>query len=347
MNTVTVELETRYDVRIGVGVRRELATLIRERAPRAKLAAIVTSSAISEQPWNDLTTGIDTIVITVPDGELAKTPATVAQVVEELAAAGLSRHDVVVGVGGGATTDLAGFAASIYLRGVAVVHVSTTVAGQVDAAIGGKTGVNLATGKNLMGTFHQPIGVLCDLEALNTLPARDLTAGAAEIAKCWMLESRPVTELAGESQLSLTTMAVALKARVVATDEREGGLRATLNYGHTLAHAMEKIALARGEDLRHGEAVAVGLAYAARLAVRMGRVEAPYVDYVSEVLAHFGLASSLSDSYDTDALVAAMRHDKKSHHDLTFVLPSVEGFATVPSVEETLVREVIAAMKGH
>lgn len=346
MTVIPVELgERHYDVVVGSGVRHELPRIIRERAPRALRCAIVTTPHIRRQSWFDLTSGIDDVVIEVADGEAAKTPEAFIHLVNELSRAKLSRHDVVVGVGGGATTDVAGFAAATYLRGLPLINVATTVAGQVDAAIGGKTGVNLTTGKNLLGAFHQPLAVLCDLDTLITLPARDVVAGNAEVAKCWLLEGRRALDLAGWSQHDLTVMAVQLKARVVASDEREGGVRATLNFGHTLAHAMEKLSLAHGGDIRHGEAVAVGLTYAARLAHRLGRVDENYVENVRLVVHHFGLRDELGN-YDIDELVDAMGHDKKAHHDLTFVLPGDGGFETVSHVDPTTVADELQKMKG-
>src|ERR1700690_2582012 len=265
---VAVELgERSYDVVLGVGARHRLAELIAERAPRARVAVIVTTPLIAAQPWFDVASGIEQRVLTVVDGEAAKSLDVLETLLEEVAQFELSRSDVIVGVGGGALTDLAGFAAASYLRGIALVQVPTSLVGQVDAAIGGKTGVNLPSGKNLVGAFHQPIGVLCDFETILTLPERERLGGLGEVAKCWLLEGGFAAELADVSLHDLIVMSVKLKAAIVSTDEHEGGRRALLNYGHTLAHALEKVALARGQDeLRHGEAVAIGLAFAVRLA---------------------------------------------------------------------------------
>jgi 5-deoxy-5-amino-3-dehydroquinate synthase len=281
------------------------------------------------------------VAIRVPDGEPAKTVAHLGALLEGLAGANLSRDDVVVAVGGGAACDLVGFAASVYRRGVGVVHVATSLLAQVDAAIGGKTGVNLAAGKNLAGTFFQPLGVLCDTEVLATLSEREVRNGLAEVAKCWLIEGRPVGAVAGASLAARIEMAVALKAGVVSGDEREGGRRAVLNYGHTLAHALEIAALEDGDDLRHGEAVAAGLAYAARLACALGRVDAARVDYHDRVLAAFGLDRAVPITYDVDRLIAAMRSDKKAHHDLTFVLDGPDGLETVAGVDPAVVARVL------
>lgn len=340
---VAVELGPRsYDVAIGPGVRHELAGLLAERAPRARGAALVTTEPLRAQPWFDLSTGLDETVVTVPDGEAAKTLDSLGDLLERLAGANLSRDDVVVAVGGGALCDLAGLAAALYRRGVGVAHVATSLVAQVDAAIGGKTAVNLAAGKNLVGAFHQPLGVLCDTEVLATLSAREVRDGLAEVAKCWLLEGRPAEAVASAGLVERVGAAVSLKARVVAADEREGGERALLNYGHTLAHALEALALARGDDLRHGEAVAVGLAFAARLARALGRVDDARVAYHDAVLGAFGLDVAGAPRYDPDELLALMARDKKAHHDLTFVLDGPSGFATVPGVDPDVVRGVLA-----
>lgn len=346
---VTVDLGRRaYDVVLGEGVRHRLADVIQERAPRAREAVVITSANLRAQPWFDIDTGLEQHVIDVPDGELAKGFSTLERVCEELAERGLSRHDVVVGVGGGAITDLAGFVSAIYLRGVAVVHVPTSLVGQVDAAIGGKTAVNVRAGKNLVGAFHQPVGVLCDSEVLATLGERDRLGGLGEVAKCWLLEDRRAGALANASLEELVVMAVQLKAGIVMMDETEAGQRALLNYGHTFGHALEILALARGNDeLRHGEAVAIGLGFAVRLAHAMGRVGHREVANHDEVLRTLGLSWHVPAYFSSDALVDAMGHDKKAHHDLTFVLPGTAGFEVVHRVPEVLVRDVLEKYRGE
>ena len=340
---ITVDLGERgYEVTTGALARRDLADVIARRAPRARSAAIVTSAELVDRPWFDLVTGLEQHVVVVPDGETAKSLAAVEYLCERFVALGLSRDDVVVGVGGGAVTDLAGFAAAVYLRGIGVVHVPPSLVGQVDAAIGGKTGVNLPVGKNLVGAFHQPLGVLCDTSILETLPERELRSGYGEIAKCWLLERRDPAAVADATREELVTMAVGLKAGIVSEDEREGGRRALLNYGHTLGHAVELLALARDADeLRHGEAVAIGLAFAARLAHALGRVgEAAVLDH-DAVLGAFSLPRSLPDEMSSDQLIAVMQRDKKAHHDLTFVLDGPAGFEVVAGVSPELVAQVI------
>jgi len=346
---VSVDLGDRsYDVILAEGARHHLAELIAERAPSARVAVIVTSASIAAQPWFNPSSGIDQHVLTVPDGEAAKTLDVLEVLLEEVALFELSRSDVLVGVGGGAVTDLVGFAAATYLRGIALVQVPTSLVGQVDAAIGGKTGVNLRSGKNLVGAFHQPIGVLCDFETITTLPERERLSGLGEVAKCWILEGGFAAELTDVSLHDLIVMSVNLKAAIVGADEREGGRRALLNYGHTLAHALEKVALARDRDeLRHGEAVAIGLAFAARLSAALGRVSLGEVERHDEVLDYFGLRRRIPEHFPTSSLLEAMAHDKKAHHDLTFVLAGAEGFETVNDVDPQLVSDVLERFRGE
>ncbi len=346
--TITVDLGARsYDVAIGDGVRRGLKDLIAKRAPKAQVAVIVTSPSLRAQPWFDFETGISQHVLEVPEGEDAKTLQTVEALLEKIASLGLSRNDILIAVGGGAVTDLGGFAAASYLRGIGLINVSTSVAGQVDAAIGGKTGVNLSAGKNLVGAFHQPLGVFCDFETIATLPERERLAGMGEVAKCWLLEGRSAKDLGSQSSAELTTMAVALKARIVSGDEREGGERALLNYGHTFGHALEVLSLAKNKDeLRHGEAVAIGLSFAAHLAHALGRVGAEVIANHNAVLDFFGLSYAAPRDFSVDALLEAMSHDKKAHHDLTFVLLGANGFEVVTGIDPDVVAKTIESFRG-
>lgn len=335
--------EAPYDVILGEGVRHDIAPFIAEHLVAARLAVVITSPEIRRQPWFDFDLGVETLIIEVADGEAAKTLSNLEAVCERLARHHVSRHDVVVGVGGGAITDFAGFVAAVYLRGVALLQVPTSIVGQVDAAIGGKTAVNLTAGKNLVGAFHQPAGVWCDTATLATLSARERTAGLGEVAKCWLLEGRSHVELESATLVELIEASVALKARIVADDEFErSGTRALLNYGHTLGHALELSALARDSDeLRHGEAVAIGLAYAARLARELGRVGDPVVAETDAVLDHFGLPRACPPDVDADEIIAMMARDKKAHHDLTFVLAGDRGFDVVSGVDTDIVRRVL------
>ncbi len=346
---ITVDLKERsYEVVIDEGARDGLSALVARRAPNAQCAAIVTSTSLQEQPWFDLSSGVDQFTVVVPEGESAKTIGSYERLLDSLAEHRLSRDDVVVGVGGGAITDLAGFAAATFLRGVALVQVPTSLVAQVDAAVGGKTGINIPAGKNLVGAFHQPLGVLCDTSVLSTLPERERRNGLGEVAKCWLLEGRDAANVEATPLTDLIELSVQLKATIVASDEREGDARALLNYGHTLAHALEAVVLSENSDeLRHGEAVAVGLAFAARLARALGRVGEDVVITHDAVLDGFGLQRRLSGHFDVDTLIDFMTHDKKARHDLSFVLDGPQGFELVRAVESSIVRSTLELFKGE
>ncbi len=354
--SVTVDLgERRYEVLVGPGARRSLPAVVEgalgrlQGAAVAEHAAVVTHASLEKQPWfAEIDPGLPTSVHRLGEGEGAKTPEAAAALCRSFAQAGLSRHDLVVAVGGGVVTDVAGFAAATYLRGVRYVSVATTLLGQVDAAIGGKTGVNLPEGKNLVGAFWQPLGVVCDMEVLGTLSEREWRCGRGELAKYALLVDgsarRGFLDAPLEEQVA---RAVAFKAAVVADDEREGGRRAVLNYGHTLAHALEAQALTAplpGGDLRHGEAVAIGLVFAARLAHRLKRVGEEVVAEHLEVVEHFGLDGQLPEGADPERLVAYMGRDKKAHHDLTFVLAGPAGVEPVHHVDPDDVLATLAEM---
>jgi 5-deoxy-5-amino-3-dehydroquinate synthase len=278
-------------------------------------------------------------------GESAKSLETVEELCRGFASMGLTRRDCVVAIGGGMVTDVAGFAAAVYHRGVAVVHVPTTLLAQVDAAIGGKTGVNLPEGKNLVGAFWQPSAVLCDTSVLENLPPREYLSGTGEMAKYHFLGSRVGMHMENLKDLPLderVAYCVELKARVVSMDEREGGLRAILNYGHTLGHALET---AGDFELRHGEAVAIGLNFAAMLANALGRIDEARVEDHRKVLDFYGLPKWLPENADADTLLALMRRDKKALGGLTFVLDSSEGVEVVENVDCESVVSTLEAMK--
>lgn len=263
--------------------------------------------------------GLAPLPVELPDAEAGKTVAVAGRCWDALGAAGFTRTDLVVGVGGGAATDLAGFVAATWLRGVRWVAVPTSLLGMVDAAVGGKTGVNTAAGKNLVGAFHPPAGVLADLATLDTLPPADLTAGLAEVVKCGFIADPAILDLVEADPAAaadprrpalreLVERAVRVKAQVVSADLREAGPREVLNYGHTLAHAIEQV---EGYGVRHGHAVAVGLVYAAALARYAGRLDPATAHRHRAVLRALGLPTSYRAEAWPD-LRAAMRVDKKA-----------------------------------
>lgn len=323
-----------YPVVVGHGVRRELSSLLPATARRA---VVVTQDGVP----CDVDPGVPHEVVTIGHGEAHKSLATIEQLTRTFARAGITRNDVIVGVGGGMVTDVAGFAAACWHRGVPVVHVATTLLGMVDAAVGGKTGVNLPEGKNLVGAFWQPSAVLCDLDALDSLPEREMRCGLGEMAKYHFLTGDDLLALPLAKRVA---RCVAIKADVVASDEREGGRRALLNYGHTLAHALE---IAGGHRLAHGEAVAIGLVYAAHLARELGRISDERVAEHYEVVGTaYGLDVSLPPDASDDELVALMRRDKKALDGLTFALDGPHGVEVAPSVPETAVRAALARMRA-
>jgi 5-deoxy-5-amino-3-dehydroquinate synthase len=323
-----------YAVWVGRGVSTRLDAELPETAKRI---AVVTQDGIPDL----VTTERSVVRCTIGHGEGHKTLATVESLCRSFARAGVTRNDCVVAVGGGMVTDVAGFAAATYHRGIPVVHLPTTLLGMVDAAIGGKTGVNLPEGKNLVGAFWQPTAVICDLVALDTLPERELRCGYGEMAKYHFLYdgdllARPLVERVGVCAM--------IKGAVVARDEREApgsadGLgRAILNYGHTLAHALE---ITTDHALRHGEAVAIGLVYAAELAAELGRIDAARVADHRRVVADYGLDDALPPGQDPDRLIELMARDKKALDGFTFVLDGPDGLELVSGVSEAAMRAAL------
>jgi 5-deoxy-5-amino-3-dehydroquinate synthase len=333
MIVVPVQLADRsYEVLVGDGVRSELSRVIPDRAKRV---AIVTQEGLGIE----VDPGREHKVFTMGDGEQSKSMATVESLCRQFAQWGLTRSDCVVAVGGGIVTDTAGYAAASYHRGVPVVHVSTTLVGQVDAAIGGKTGVNIPEGKNLIGAYWQPSGVVCDTGLLSTLPPREYRCGLGEIAKYHFLGGEGIDALPIDEQVAAC---VAIKAAVVASDEREGGARATLNYGHTLAHAIE---IAGDHDLRHGEAVAIGLIFAAELALRLGRIDVDRVAEHRRVVGAYDLPLTLPTGLENSGLIALMGRDKKALDGITFVLDGPNGVESVTGVDVSLIEDSINAIR--
>jgi 5-deoxy-5-amino-3-dehydroquinate synthase len=330
-----------YSAHVGSGVRFELAAILTAALPKAKRAAIVVEESLAATlNVAELATGIEQRVFTVPDGEETKTLATVGELCSQFAQWGMNRNDAVIAVGGGRVTDLGGFAASVYHRGIAAVYVSTTLLGMIDAAIGGKTGVNLAEGKNLVGSYWQPSAVLCDTDFLSTMAPREYRSGLGEMAKYHFLTDNP-GELEGTIEEKISAC-IRIKAEVVASDEREDGRRATLNYGHTLGHAIE---IATDFKVMHGEAVAMGLIYVAELAHRMGRIDAQRVQEHRRIVASYDLSTTIPLGLDADELITLMGRDKKALSGLTFVLDGPQGVESVVGVEHKLLLDALEAVK--
>ena len=320
-----------YPVLVGVNAREELDSVLPKDSQRV---AIITQENIGVS----VNLETENEIFLIPDGEEAKTLKTIESLCRSFTRWGLTRNDCIVGIGGGVVTDVAGFAAAAYHRGTPVIHVPTSLLGQIDASIGGKTGVNLPEGKNLVGAFWQPTAVLCDTSALNTLPEREMLSGYGEMAKYHFLGSGNLDDLNLEEKIA---RCVEIKAQVVASDEREAGTRAILNYGHTLGHALETT---QNYDLRHGEAIAIGLVFAAELAHKLGRIDKDRVEEHRLVVDQYGLSSMMPQGIEPDVIMEVMARDKKAINGLTFVLDGPAGVEVVTGIEPSIVRETIHHM---
>jgi 3-dehydroquinate synthase len=317
-----------YDVLVGHDLAAELPALINGAA---KAAVLYSAPLRTHAERVAEASGVRPLMVEVPDAEAGKTVDVAAHCWDELGRENFTRTDVVIGVGGGAVTDLAGYVAASWLRGVRWVPYSTSLLGMVDAAVGGKTAVNIAAGKNLVGAFHPPAGVLCDLDTLATLPADDLVAGLAEVVKCGfiadpaildLIQTDPATDPSSPTIRELVERSIRVKAEVVGVDLKESGLREILNYGHTLGHAIEK---REKYTWKHGHAVSVGLIFAAELSRLSGRLDDATARRHRDVLELLGLPTAYGKSAWTE-LLSAMRVDKKARADtLRFVV--LDGLA--------------------
>jgi 3-dehydroquinate synthase len=347
--TVHVALGPRsYDVRVVSGgsvsfsdfVGRSLAATWGGRGCRSAL--VVTDRNLAEQPWkNDLVDRLQGLNLevreaVVPPGEASKSIEQISALYDFLVESRADRHTLVVAIGGGVVGDLAGFAAATYARGVPLLMIPTSLLAQVDSSVGGKVGINHPGAKNIIGAFHQPIGVWVDTDSLGTLPPRELRCGLAEVVKYGVIldaaffdyvEQNVDAILAGDAAAlrRIVARSCALKADVVSKDEREEtGLRAVLNYGHTIGHAVEAVAGYEG-DFQHGEAVAVGMVAESRLAQRLGWIGPEVVDRQIRLLERIGLPTS-APGLDRDRLLSAMSRDKKNRGGrIRFVLPREIG----------------------
>jgi len=349
--------ERGYKIYVGAGLSGRLGEIVAASNPDATGCVVVTSPPI-ERLYGEAVAasleGLNPKTILVPDGEEAKHWDNAGTLLGEFLDAGLDRNGVVVALGGGAVGDLAGFAASIYMRGVAVVQVPTTLLAMVDSSIGGKTAVNHAKGKNMIGSFHQPVAVVADPLLLRSLPVREVRSGLGEIVKHGVIADealfRYVEENTGqllgldpESMSHVVGRNASIKAGYVEKDERDDkGVRASLNYGHTLGHAAERLA---SPTLRHGEAVSIGMVYAADLSVNMGLMDPGDAQAQRCVLEGIGLPTKLP-SLEADELIRYMRRDKKAKGGaIRMVLPT--GIGTPPTlrkVDEPVLVEALEAV---
>jgi len=306
--------------------------------------------------------GLQAATLVIKPGEASKTLREAARLYDGFLAAGLDRGSVVVALGGGVVTDLAGFAAATYLRGIAWIAAPTTLLAQVDASVGGKTGVDLKEGKNLVGAFHQPAAVLADVATLATLPDEELRTGLAEVVKhavirdadlATMLETQADRILARDAPVleALVARNVRIKAAVVMADEREADLRRILNYGHTIGHALEALALRSPADfpspaLTHGRAVALGMMAEAAIALRRGLIGQAVLERQRRLLDRFGLPVRLASPPDAKACLALLAHDKKAEAGRRcFVLPEAIGqVRVVQDVTDDEIRDALASL---
>lgn len=340
IHRVNVDLgERSYQAFVGSGAIAEFSALV---PPSVRRIVVVTQRSIpvvalhASIETQARALGIDVSTVYIAEDEHGKSLATIEELCRAFAHQGITRHDLVVAVGGGLVCDVAGFAAAVWHRGTPVLHVATTLLAMVDAAIGGKTAVNLPEGKNLVGAFWQPHGVICDLDALETLPDKERRCGLGEIAKYHFLTGADLLAMSLDERIAACAE---IKAEIVAEDEREGGRRALLNYGHTLAHALETVG---GHDLAHGEAVAIGLLFAAHLARALGYIDEARVAYHEQVVGQeYGLATRPPRAMPVADLVHVMTKDKKALDGLTFILDSPSGLQVVAGIDPAVVKAVL------
>ena len=324
MITIDIKAERQYQVRIGADFKDEIKDVAKGR----ERIAFIFSEKMKDQVKNLEVGDAEPFYFAVPDSEVAKSTKTLLQLWDWLGAAGFTRSDLIVGVGGGAITDLSGFAAASWLRGIDWVAIPTTVAGMVDAAVGGKTGINSEYGKNLIGAFHSPQRVIVDLKWLETLSDRDFSAGLAEVVKCGfirdtkildILKGKSLAEIRADKALTteLIERSIRVKGDVVSGDYKESFDREILNYGHTFGHAVE---LDSKYSLRHGECVSIGMIYVAELAYSLDLIPESTLLLHRELLGSLDLPTTYSAS-SWSALLANMKLDKKSRgNTLRFVL---------------------------
>lgn len=345
MRTIIVKAEHEYTVVIGKPWGEALVPLL---SNRAKVAVIVSSKF---SPNLDAIKSLDAEVhvFQVPDGEDGKSSAILINLWNWLGAAGFTRSDLIVGIGGGAVTDLAGFAAASWLRGIDWIAVPTSLAGMVDASVGGKTGINSDYGKNLIGAFHSPRSVIIDPAFLKSLSARDFSAGMAEVIKCGFIADPQILEIAStlneqepladnDALLEIISRSVAVKAQVVSSDFKENFAREALNYGHTLGHAIE---IHSKYQLRHGEAVAIGMVYIAELSFNRGLIDSSVLDLHRQLLTKFNLPISYArDAWQKLAPLLAL--DKKARG-TTIRFVSLKGLGSTVRLEDLSSAELDAA----
>ncbi|MDQ3734330.1 MAG: 3-dehydroquinate synthase [Actinomycetota bacterium] len=339
-----------YAVTVGYGVADQLAASVQADQRVAMIHGTAPQSFRERAQGRLRRAGHEVTAICVPDGESGKSLDVARRCWDALGASGFTRSDVIIALGGGAVTDLAGFVAATWLRGVRLINVPTTLLGMVDAAVGGKTAINVAAGKNLVGAFHPPVAVIADLDVLDTLPDPEYRSGLAEVVKCGFIADPVILDLLDRDpsgrvdQAELVVRAVRVKAEVVAEDLTDLGRREMLNYGHTLGHAIES---ASRYSMRHGEAISIGMVFAAQLARHAGLLDRASAARHRELISAMGLPTTCSAAWSD--LLVRMRVDKKARGDqLRFVvLEDIARPRILESPEEALLESAYAdLMKG-
>lgn len=353
MKEVLVKVpQASYSIYLGEGVTRLLPEVLFKLKPSGCM--VVTNTTVGPLYLKEVKRLCQDVCptseVVLPDGEHFKKWPTLSMILEALASTGADRKSIIIALGGGVVGDLAGFAAAIYMRGIRFIQVPTTLLAMVDSSVGGKTGMNMSAGKNLIGAFHQPEAVIADTSFLKTLPQREVGAGIGEIIKHGLLADKEYFEglekcmeslkaLDAETVAAIVGRSAEIKAAVVSRDEKEKGERAKLNLGHTFAHAIEKLT-GYGTWL-HGEAVGVGLILAAKTSQRMGKIGPEEVERVKAIVARAGLPVKI-EGISADAAIEAMRGDKKSTRGIPhFIMLDEIGRSVITEVPEELIRAVL------
>ena len=345
---IRVTGDAEYTVTVGRGVLGLVPEALGDRVAKVLIVHTPTVGRVANELREQLAGRYGQVLLAeVPDAEAAKRVEVAAFCWQVMGQADFTRTDAVIGLGGGAVTDLAGFVAATWLRGVKVIHIPTSLLGMVDAAVGGKTGINTAEGKNLVGAFYAPSAVFCDIELLETLPKNELLAGMAEVAKCGFIAEPEIldileadvaraTDPATDEFRRLVELAIGVKARVVSEDFREGGLREILNYGHTLGHAIEH---AERYQWRHGVAISIGMMYAAELGRMAGSLSDEAVDRHRRILSSLTLPLSYPAGR-WPGLLAAMQRDKKARAGMLrfIVLDDIAKPRVLAGVDESVLQ---------
>jgi 3-dehydroquinate synthase len=360
MEKIRVELgERSYDIEIGSNILEGIGDRLRSfgLSPKAAMVSNPTVFSLYGERVSEAIkrAGFDLLIVTIPDGEEYKELLWVQHIYDELLGHKLDRASCLIALGGGVIGDITGFAASTYMRGISCIQVPTTLLAQVDSSVGGKTGVNHKLGKNMIGTFWQPRLVLIDVETLKTLPEREMLAGLAEVMKYGVIwdenlfdflevNKEKILNCERDALIHIIERSCEIKAEVVSQDEREAGLRAILNYGHTIGHAIETVT--KYKRFLHGEAVAVGMNLEARLSAKLGLIDENQVSRIKTLIESYGLPSSIPSDISTSSLLLSMKLDKKAvAGELRFILPEKIGSVRIEKgVPEKAIREVMESV---